>query len=77
VDAKPIDILRNASGLQYVYDVDGTIMLVTDNTMDSSHPGKPHWEAGPARDPLKVNNYGIYRVSNDKVKVNYRPGGCP
>lgn len=39
VDAEPIDVLRNASGVQYVYDVNGKTMLLTDNTMDTSHPG--------------------------------------
>jgi hypothetical protein len=75
--AKPIDTLTNASGPQYVYDVNDIIMLLTDNTMDRSHPGEPHWEAGPAKDPLRVDNYGRYRVVNQKIKVNYDPtDGC-
>ena len=76
LDANPIDELRNASGVQYVYDVDGRYMLVTENTMGRSHPGEPHWEAGPAKPGLQVDNYGRYRVSNDKVKANFSYGAC-
>jgi RHS repeat-associated protein len=76
VDAEPIDTLRNASGVQYVYDLDGKYMLLTENTMDRSHPGEPHWEAGPAKPGLQVDNYGRYRVSNQKFKVNFSAEAC-
>lgn len=70
-DAEPIDEIRNASGVQYVYDVDGEILLVTENTMDRSHPGDPHWEAGRIKENQQVDNYGRWRVQNDKIKINF------
>jgi hypothetical protein len=76
LDATPIDTLSNASGVQYVYDVNGRYMLVTENTMDRSHPGQPHWEAGPMKRNMQVDNHGRYRVSNNKVKANFTYGGC-
>jgi len=76
LNAKPIDVLQNASGVQYVYDINGKYMLVTENTMDRSHPGEPHWEAGPAKPGLQIDNHGRYRVSNQKVKVNFSAEGC-
>jgi hypothetical protein len=71
-DAEPIDEIRNASGVQYVYDVDGEILLVTENTMDRSHPGDPHWEAGRIKENHQVDNHGRWRVQNDKIKINFR-----
>jgi hypothetical protein len=62
--------------VQYVYEVGGRYMLVTENTLDRTHPGQPHWEAGPMKDNMQVDNYGRYRVSNDKIKVNFTYGGC-
>src|SRR4051812_28491639 len=45
-------------------------------TMDRSHPGQPHWEAGGVKvDPLigatRQNNYGRPALKNGKSKVNY------
>lgn len=39
---QPVDIIRNASGVQYVYDMNGRYMLVTENAMDRSYLGQPH-----------------------------------
>ena len=41
-DATPIDEICNESDVQYVYDVNGEYMLLTENTLDRSHPGEPH-----------------------------------
>ncbi|MPZ78938.1 MAG: hypothetical protein GEV28_00440 [Actinophytocola sp.] len=76
VDAEPVDIIRNASGVQYVYDMDGRNMLVTENTMDRSHPGQPHWEAGEMKQNQQVDNHGRWRVANNKIKVNFSSEGC-
>jgi hypothetical protein len=70
-DATPIDTLTNASGVQEVYEVNGEYMLLTENTMDRSHPGEPHWEAGKMKESMAIDNHGRYRVQNDKVKVNF------
>jgi hypothetical protein len=76
-DAEPVDEISNASGVQYVYDVDGETVLVTENTMDRSHPGQAHWEAGPIKENMQIDNYGRYRVRNEwpsgepKSKVDF------
>ena len=52
------------------------IKSVQQQTMDRSHPGQGHWEAGPVKtDPLsgqvRTNQYGRPKLTNDKSKVNY------
>ena len=78
---QPISQSKNASGREYQYEVPkpggGTeIKSVQDQTLDISHPGQGHWEAGTVKtDPLtgevRMNNYGRAKLSNDKSKANY------
>ena len=78
---QPVSQSRNMSGREYSYDVPapggGTRrMSVQQQTMDRSHPGQPHWEAGSVKtDPLtgavRENNYGRPALTNDKSKVDY------
>ena len=78
---QPVSQSRNASGREYSYDVPapggGTQRKsVQQQTMDSSHPGQAHWEAGPVKvDPLtgavRENKYGRSALTNDKSKVDY------
>lgn len=51
-------------------------MSVQQQTMDRSHPGQPHWEAGrvktdPRTGEVRYNNYGRPALTNDKSKVDY------
>jgi hypothetical protein len=51
-------------------------MSVQQQTLDRSHLGQSHWEAGPVKiDPLtgavRQNNYGRPALANDKSKVDY------
>jgi hypothetical protein len=72
---------RNASGQSYEYEVPksggGTqTKSVQQQTMDRSHLGQGHWEAGPIkRDPVsgqvRTNKYGRPKLTNDKSKVDY------
>ncbi len=65
---QPISQSENQSGLEYRYKVPkpggGTeIKSVQQQTLDSSHPGQPHWEAGTVKtDPrtaeIQMNKYG-------------------
>ncbi|MEP7269441.1 MAG: RHS repeat-associated core domain-containing protein [Saprospiraceae bacterium] len=77
---QPISQSRNASGREYTYSSakkgGGTeIKSVQQQTMDASHPGQNHWEAGKVRTDadgnIKMNNYGRPRLDNDKSKINY------
>ncbi|MDZ4153171.1 pre-toxin TG domain-containing protein, partial [Methylicorpusculum sp.] len=78
---QPISQSRNSSGYEYQYEVPksggGTeIKSVQQQTLDSSHPGQGHWEAGSVKtDPLtgevRMNDYGRPKLTNDKSKVNY------
>lgn len=72
---------KNASGREYSYDVPkeggGTqTKSVQQQTMDSSHPGENHWEAGtvktdPATGEVRMNDHGRPKLTNDKTKVGY------
>lgn len=72
---------QNESGMSYEYDVPkpggGTeVKSVQQQTLDRSHPGQGHWEAGSVKtDPLtgdvRYNDYGRPQLTNDKVKVEY------
>ncbi len=78
---QPVGQSRNASGREYSYDVvvpgGGTSrMSVQQQTLDRSHPGKPHWEAGRVKtDPLtgavRENRYGRPSLANPKSKAEY------
>jgi RHS repeat-associated protein len=72
---------KNDSGREYQYEVPkaggGTeTKSVQQQTMDRSHPGQSHWEAGKVKtDPLtgetRLNQHGRPQLQNDKSKVNY------
>ena len=78
---QPVSQSRNKSGREYSYDVSapggGTQrMSVQQQTMDKSHPGQPHWEAGRVKidketGSVRMNNHGRPTLTNDKSKVNY------
>lgn len=78
---QPVSQSRNTSGREYSYDVPASgggtqRMSVQQQTMDRSHQGQPHWEAGRVKtDPLtgvvRENNYGRPALTNEKSKVNY------
>ncbi len=79
---QPISQSRNASGREYSYEVPkaggGTeIKSVQQQTMDRSHPGQAHWEAGRVKTDrdtgqIRMNDYGRPRLSNEKSKVDYQ-----
>lgn len=78
---QPISQSKNASGRSFEYEVaapgGGTeIKSVQQQTLDRSHPGQPHWEAGRVKtDPLtgevRMTAHGRPKLTNDKSKVNY------
>jgi RHS repeat-associated protein len=75
---------RNASGRFREYDVPASgggtqRKAVVESTMDRSHPGQPHVEAGrvktdPATGATRTNDYGAPRLQNDKCKINVSTG---
>jgi len=79
---QPVSQMETASGRSYVYEVPkaggGTrLMGVQEKTLDRSHVGQPHWEAGPIKtDPLTgamiTDRYGVPRLSNSKSSVFYQ-----
>jgi len=79
---QPISQSQNASGRAYDYEVPraggGTeIKSVQQQTLDSSHPGQGHWEAGnvktdPVSGEVRNNQYGRPKLTNDKSKADYR-----
>lgn len=78
---QPISQTKNASGYEYQYQTPksggGTeVKSVQQQTLDRSHPGQKHWEAGAVKtDPLtgqaRMNDYGRPKLENNKSKVNY------
>jgi len=70
---------KNASGREYSYHVPkkggGTeTKSVQQQTMDKSHKGEPHWEAGKVKTDngtVRMNNYNRPKLENNKSKVNY------
>jgi hypothetical protein len=78
---QPISQSRNAAGRSYEYQVPtkggGTqIKSVQQQTLDRSHQGQPHWEAGPVKvdedtGKIQYNRYNRPKLRNDKSKVNY------
>ena len=75
--SQPDRQVKNQSGWQYEYTVPKEgggqqKKVVQQQTMDRSHPGEPHWEAGTPKSAGRVNPYGHYRLENmDKHKVYY------
>ena len=83
---QPTSQSRNASGRSYEYETPrkntvteggSTIQKksVQQQTMDSSHEGQPHWEAGGVKTDdygdTRMNEYGRPRLKSDKAKVEY------
>jgi hypothetical protein len=78
---QPASQSRNASGRSYEYEVPkpggGTqTKSVQQQTMDRSHPGQSHWEAGPTNtDPVsgetRLSTHGRPKLTNQKSKANY------
>ncbi|CAN0345913.1 unnamed protein product [Ectocarpus sp. 4 AP-2014] len=70
---------NNASGREYSYETPkkggGTeTKSVQQQTMDRSHKGQSHWEAGKVKTDngkVRTNNYGRPKLQNDKKKVDY------
>ncbi|WP_205635700.1 RHS repeat-associated core domain-containing protein, partial [Algoriphagus ratkowskyi] len=70
---------RNSSGREYTYEVPGKgggtqTKSVQQQTLDRSHQGQPHWEAGQVKtdnSKVRMNNYGRPKLDNNKSKVNY------
>ena len=83
---QPISQSKNASGMEYRYQVPaeggGTkIMSVQQQTLDSSHIGEPHWEAGEVKlddnGKVRMNDYDRPKLKNQgKAKANYKPPSC-
>ncbi|MCX8748392.1 RHS repeat-associated core domain-containing protein, partial [Snodgrassella sp. B3088] len=78
---QPISQSKNKSGREYSYmtskRIGGgmTISSVQEQTMDISHPGKPHWEAGQVKmndrgEPIH-NRYKRPQLRNGKGKAYY------
>ena len=78
---QPVSQALNASGRSYEYKTPkpggGTqTMSVQQQTLDRSHSGQAHWEAGsvktnPVSGQFRKNQYGRPKLTNDKSKVNY------
>ncbi len=71
---------KNASGREYTYDAPkeggGTqTKSVQQQTMDRSHQGQSHWEAGKVKTDAygntRTNSHGRPKLQNDKSKVDY------
>lgn len=79
---QPVSQSKNASGREYSYDVPAAgggveRKSVQQQTMDRSHPGQAHWEAGGVKThkmtgAVRENAYGRPMLKNEnKVKVDY------
>ncbi len=78
---QPISQSKNKSGREYRYEVPKAgggkqTKSVQQQTMDRSHPGENHWEAGTVKtDPrtgdIRMNQHGRPQLANDKSKVDY------
>ena len=75
---QPVSQSKNASGREYTYDVPKSgggskKVSVQQQTLDRSHPGQNHWEAGPVKmadGQMRMGNYGRPALNNQKSKVN-------
>jgi RHS repeat-associated protein len=76
---QPLSQSKNASGREYTYETPASYgtkqkKSVQQQTLDSSHPGQNHWEAGKVKidnGATRMNNYGRPKLDNQKSKVNY------
>lgn len=78
---QPVSQSKSESGREYRYEVPkaggGTqTKSVQDQTLDRSHPGQKHWEAGTVRTDrdtgeIRTNQYGMPKLESDKSKVFY------
>ena len=76
---QPISQSKNSSGREYMYETPkaggGTrIKSVQQQTLDRSHKGQPHWEAGTVKSDngtIFTNRYGRPKLTNNKSKVDY------
>lgn len=73
---QPISQGQTASGRHYTYETTASgggkqQFGVQQQTLDRNHLGQPHWEAGPLKPSGEVNRYGVPRLDNSKVKVEY------
>ncbi|WP_345830843.1 RHS repeat-associated core domain-containing protein [Erwinia sp. HDF1-3R] len=82
---QPLSQSINNSGREYSYEAQkpggGTGMTsVQEQTMDISHPDKPHWEAGAVKTDdagnPRINKYGRPQLRNGKGKAYYAKGTC-
>ena len=79
---QPTAQAQNESGRSYEYELPKArggveTKSVQQQTLDSSHPGQGHWEAGSIKtDPItgkvRTNNYGRPKLTNDKSKAYYQ-----
>ncbi|WP_084089683.1 RHS repeat-associated core domain-containing protein [Erwinia oleae] len=81
---QPVSQSVNSSGREYLYEMSapggGTgFSSVQEQTMDVSHPDKPHWEAGRVKiddaGNIRINKYGRPQLRNGKGKAYYRKTG--
>ena len=73
---QPISQSKNASGREYTYEIKeayGTTVekSVQLQTLDRSHSGEKHWEAGATKKNGQYNSYGWPRLDSNKPKVKY------
>jgi RHS repeat-associated protein len=80
ISQQPISQSKNASGREYTYEVPAAgggkqTMSVQQQTMDRSHSGQAHWEAGAVKTDstgaTRMGNHGRPALKNDKSKVDY------
>lgn len=76
---------QNSSGREYSYEMQkpgggAGMSSVQEQTMDISHPDKPHWEAGQVKTDdsgnPRMNKYGRPQLRNGKGKAYYSKGAC-
>ena len=76
---QPVSQSKNLSGREYTYETaksygEKETKSVQQQTLDRSHQGEPHWEAGnvKVRDgQIQYNQYGRVKLDSDKSKVYY------
>jgi len=81
ISQQPTSVSKNASGWEYRYEVPTAgggieIKSVQQQTLDRSHPGQGHWEAGTVKtDPrtgeIRFNDYGRPKLKSNKSKADY------
>ncbi|WP_345945852.1 RHS repeat-associated core domain-containing protein [Pseudomonas sp. 15A4] len=82
---QPVSRSSNESGVEFSYDTPVAgggrgLSSVQQQTMDVSHPHKPHWEAGQVKvDDIgnpRMSKYGRPQLKNGKGKAFYLEGCC-